>query len=475
MYRQYWPWERSHLGYRPAALTVVGLGCLSVYAFAKIALPTLSGVIEPILLLASIAGFFAYGGQLRRSGPVWLLALAIVIPVLTWSYAYWTIPEWADSSPRADHLARHFIFIFVAWWLGGSVRNTLLLWSLGAAGLLISPWAVGDGWNELLAGWQGQRIDLGIRNAQHTALLFGAVLLGLIVFWKRIVYGRPYRTARVAFALALLLLSLLVVVASHTRAVVLAYLIVLPSLGLILLSIRLVSARRNRTAIATSRPRTSIAALMGAFAVGLALVASYYVANHTFQRVGSESDVIAHVARGEFDSVRRSSIGIRIHSWRAATEWIAERPILGWGANGSALVNDHTEWLQPYTRGEFGHLHNSYLELLVRYGFLGLSVYLALAIWLLTNLVRAWRAGIVEDDFFAFYLSFLLYWAIVNIFESFLFYSTGVYLLSLVLGGLVSRLWLFKALDLPDRGQAAPCAPPQRVDKAWSTSDPSSP
>lgn len=438
------PWEASHLGSRPRALSVIGIICLAIYAFSKVTFPGLSGLIEPLLLLASVVGFFVYGGTLRKDAPVWLLFAAIAIPLITWAYAVTTIPEWAESSPRGDHLARHFIFIFIAWWLGGSTRNVLTLWTLATAGLVLSPWAVGGGWSELVAGWRGQRIDLGIRNAQHTALLFGAVLLGLIVFWKRIVFGGRYRMLRVLVASAVLLLSLLVVLASHTRAVVLAYMIVLPTLGCILIYTH---AREKQHRVSTrdaGRRRLLAFAAITAPAL-LALGAGYYVANHTFERVGTERDVIAHLARGEFESVRRSSIGIRVHSWRAATEWIAERPILGWGANGSALVNQHTEWLQVYTRGEFGHLHNSYLELLVRYGFAALAVYLVLAVWLLKNLLQAWRAGFIENDFFAFYLSFLLYWSIVNIFESFIFYSTGVFLINLVLAGLTTQIWHYRA------------------------------
>ena len=130
------------------------------------------------------------------------------------------------------------------------------------------------------------------------------------------------------------------------------------------------------------------------------------------------------------------SAGIRFHSWAAAVDWIEQRPWLGWGKNGSAIAIQYSKQLPESMRARFRHLHSSYLDVLVQHGVAGLAVMLSLFGWLAYISVVSWRAGYMASDIFIFSGGFLVYWLIANMFESFMFYSTGRFLFNVVAVGI---------------------------------------
>src|SRR5690606_27573890 len=142
-----------------------------IYAFTKISFAEWIEPVEPVMLLLVAGIFFSSAGQLRRTFPVWLLVPAFLVPIITWGHTYLSYPELAASSPRADHLARHFLFVFMAWLLGGSVRNVLTLWLLGGIGLLFVLWILGAGWLDYGAAPWGMRVDFGIQRAKAMGVL----------------------------------------------------------------------------------------------------------------------------------------------------------------------------------------------------------------------------------------------------------------------------------------------------------------
>lgn len=165
------------------------------------------------------------------------------------------------------------------------------------------------------------------------------------------------------------------------------------------------------------------------------------------QRLAAESHVIAEVLQGNLDDVPYTSVGIRIHSWVAALEWIAERPLVGWGGEARGLVMDHTPWLPTFVKDNFGHLHNFFLEVWVAYGLVGLGVMAALAAWVGRATWKAWRGGAMPNDIALFGATFFVYWVIVNQFESYNSFWTGVYVHNLVAGGLVTHYWAYRHGD----------------------------
>ncbi len=420
----------------PALLTWVGLVALFVYAGLRWLWPAVGEPAGTLMALLGLVAVLGWGEGVRGSAPLWLLLMAVLVQLISWGSGYVHHPEWISAIPQLDRLAKLFLFIGVAWWLGGNTRATWWIWGLAALGVLLVMLPPFTEWPVWQRGLAGQRVGLAIRNAQHDAMLLGTVLLSLVAMSPRLLGAGPWRTLRWAgwgLGIAVCLAGVLV---TQTRA---AWLGLLLALGVAGLCWGLYER-------ATGHPRAvrRVAATLGGGMLLLALVGGYFH-DALERRLGQEQQVIAQILAGDLAKIPDTSIGIRIHSWRAAAEWIAERPLVGWGGQARGLVMDHTEWLPPLYENRFGHLHSSFLELWVSYGMLGVGVFVALAAWVGMGTWKAWRAGVMPGDMALFAVSFFVFWLVVNLTESFMAFGSGVYVFSLVMGGLVTHIWRWQA------------------------------
>lgn len=418
----------------PALLWWPGVLTLLLYAGFGILWSSVGSPAETLCALFGLGMVLGYGQGLRSSGPLWLLLAALLVQSLSWGLGAWHHPQWVADNPQLDRLAKLFIFIAVAWWLGGSTRNTLLVWALALVGYLVASLTHGEGLQEWWTGLQGQRVGFGIRNKQHGSMLFGVALVGVVLFARRFVMpDRSLVAWRFALWCAVAAMCMTGVLIGQTRAVWLATLAALVVAGAVWTLWRTWQGEGRRLL----KPLAAALALV----VVVATLAGVLFKAPLQARLATESAVVAHLLEGNAEVVPYTSIGIRIHSWRAALEWIAERPWVGWGGEGRGLVIDHTEWLPDHVKADFGHLHNFFLEVWVAYGLLGLLVIAALALWIGRGTWLAWRGGVMPNDVALFGAAFFVYWMVVNQFESYNSFGTGVYVYNLVVGGLVTHIW----------------------------------
>ena len=428
----------------PPWLNFAGLMLIYLYAFSKISFSDAFGWIEAIFVIALLYGFFRYGGSLRSSLPLWLVWASMAVVLITWVSSQFSHPDWAESNPRLEHLARHFLFVLMAFWLAGSERKILWFFGLALLGLLLSPWALGGGWGEIMSGLRGERVDFGIRNSQHTGILFGLAALFLLVFFRRLVFGERAWLRGLVWVAALVF-CLYSVFATHTRSVPLAFAVL--ALIAVLMGLWLLVFRFGRTWASVHHNRMVVATLLLTVSIAAVALTAFFATmdqagDSGYKRLVDDVEMLSQARSGDLSSLPRTSMGYRVVSWRAALDWFGERPITGWGGNAGGLVIQHTEWLQAYIGDlPLGHLHNSYVELLVRYGFLGFSIYLVLMVWTARGAHRAWKNGKMPGDFLVFFLVFFVFWAIVNMFESYMFYWTGVYVFNLIMAALLSFIW----------------------------------
>lgn len=433
-------WERGLAWNSPEILWWLGVLTLLLYAGLGILLPSIGSPAETLCALLGLGAVLRYGHNIRNSGPMWLLLAALFVQALSWTLGVWHHPEWVASNPQLDRLAKLFIFIAIAWFLGGSTRNTMLVWALAFMGCLIASFIYGNGLEEWLAGLRGQRAGLGIRNSQHGSMLFGAALLGLVVFSARFVRsaGRlvPWR---ITIALALIVISVIAIAIGQTRAVWLALTLTFIVVGIVWLFFTIIRLRDKSAHLL--KPLIFI----GGGLLIIFVAVSVFFQNTLTDRLTQESTVLEKLVQGEFGSIPYTSIGVRINSWRAALEWIEERPLVGWGSEGRGLVMDHTPWFPTEIKERFGHLHNYFLEVWVAYGLLGIFVIAALAFWVGRGTWLAWKGGVIPNDLALFGVAFFVYWLVVNQFESYNSFGSGVYVQNLVLGGLVTHIWRWQA------------------------------
>lgn len=422
-----WQWPRSH---QPTVYWWVWGVCLTLlYGVTKIHFDEVARIAEPLLALTGLWCVARYGQGVGRSMAFGFLWAIILIQLLSWVGSQFFHPDWAEPYPKIDRMARGFVCLLVAWWLGGFERNVLVFWGLVALTVVLSPWIGGGGWQEFVAGLNGERINMGIRNAQHTGFFYGIVAIGLAVFAPRLMQKGRYRVLRVSMWALVFVMVLFVVVLSQTRAAWLG-------LGLCVIFSGMILAWQQRRYWA--QQRFIVSALGILILLAILVWGSYDI---LAKRLMTESGVISQLLSGHIQSLPYSSIGIRIHSWNAAWEFIQQRPLLGWGGNGRALVMEHTAWLPEAVRNEFGHLHNIYIEMWVNYGVLGLVWYFAWLSWLCWQSYRAWQRGDLAADMMLFMALFVIFWSCMNAFEAYLNFWTGVFAFNVVIGGILTLIW----------------------------------
>lgn len=419
---------RSNAIKQPLLLTIIGLSCVIIYAFTRTGFPEIARITSTIAGLLGFWGLYKYGKEVNSHILFRFVWCSIIIQSFSWLLSQYSNPEWALAKPDIEQLTRWLVFIPLAWWIA-QYRNAIwLMYGFAALGIVISPWTSGYGLKELLDGTHGRRVDFSLENAQHTSLLFGIVLIGLCSFIKPIIKKNKL------FSIPVILLisyCLVVIYISSSRQAWLALVITLliSSLYFVIKAIRKSSIKKQLF-------------ILSFFCIGLIALSHFLMTNEKIvKRVMTEKKAINAVMSLEFDRVPYTSFGIRLHSWIAAIDFIKEKPFLGWGSNGKTLVIKHTKWLPEKVKKHYGHLHNTYLEILVNFGAIGLIFYFSVWIYFIKKLYKEIKKDKIEREIGYFFAAFLCFWSIMNLFESYNHYWTGFFCLHIIMAGILSRIW----------------------------------
>ncbi|MBT2787670.1 MULTISPECIES: O-antigen ligase family protein [unclassified Halomonas] len=428
-------WETHYLGKTPLPLIAIGVLATLFYVFSKPHFGDFSDFNKLLLSLSGLISIKIYATPIWKHPVFHMLWWALLLAVCHWFYLTLTLSHLAGDYPKLDHIARLFVFIIFAWWLAGSTRNTLIFWSIASAAVILSPWIAGDGLADFQRGFHGERIGFDIRNVQHSAMFFGTVLLGLLIFIPRLLRAPLQHYGKLILWVVAFLIILAGVIISQTRATWLGVAAAMLTVFLLL--------------FIEHRKRFSNKQLLLIFFLSTCL-AILIISNSSLviERATAELDTIQALLRGDWSSVPlstsevRSSVGERLYSWRAAIDMIAQRPLLGWGDQGVDYLFNNIQYNHAHYQAlNFGHLHNLYLEITLQYGLLGLVAYFYLLIWFTKSAWLAWKRGDMPGDVLLFFYAFLCFWSVINLFESYLIFWTGVFLFNVVMAGCLTHIW----------------------------------
>ncbi|PCM42811.1 O-antigen ligase family protein [Marinobacter sp. ANT_B65] len=355
-------------------------------------------------------------------------------------YSY-TLPPGIDPGIRETrYFLKPAMVFLVALGMGVLARpyrwHLLLLSMSGLATYLLTT--VGTGyWTQ---AWEGKRTDFGIHNAQHTAMFLGTALIAMVCFTSRLVKTCPPRGLRtVALALVVITFAIaaFVFISTQTRA---AWLGILTggTIGVATTACLIWKKKDSAHDQRNSKP-VFILVLLLLFGTVLASLS-------TSERI-KESYNSQTLSLGQYITLDSSppdpqtSHGIRLLSWRVALEWLKERPLVGWGPGSVKDLIDQSSFFSDGFKHNFGHMHNSLVESLVANGLTGTSILLSMIIWLGIATFIAHRRGRMPDDVFIFALSFFGFWTLINLFESYVLYTTGHYI-NAVFGGFIYSFYL---------------------------------
>jgi len=390
----------------------VGDAALYILCLGAFAAPAAAETATVLLLLAFLAAHPRARTLLHE--PIVVLALAatcygllhtLVASMLAPQHAglYWAgLARWLKL----------LLFIPFAFFSRGDERKLDVLLLLLLCGLLIRVLLRMD-WPTLLTD-PGQVLDLrpgfGLP-ALAFALYSGAGLIGLATVGRRLLDRRPAAPTRdplpavfwtLAACVLLLGLSL-----TASRSGWLALLAAAP--------FALWAARGNRApARVRGRSRHWLKIAAGLTVALLVLLGS----QRTFERAAWElAALTASVSGGEQNPL--TSDRVRLNGLRFGVEAWLQHPVFGWGANatGNLLESGDQEGLRFHDSKALEHLHNTYLELLVQFGAVGLLLVAALLLLFAHRLRISCRTGHMSPGYCGFFLGILLLVLIWSLFD----------------------------------------------------------
>lgn len=413
---------------------VFPLTAVTLLLYALLWLPWFDGyrAAESLLAVLLLATLIRFWRPWFRDDPLvrlWLLFVAFLILVQFW-YAF-SLPDSEAFAPSAK-VTRHYtkpILILTVGIMALQYGRRFLFWFGAAAimGLLIHLALQLDTnqWERALSGHR--RVDFRLRNAQHTALVFGTLLLASACYLPRALTQPRSVAVRVLAGIAtvsLIALGLFGVVVTQTRGVWLG----LTGAAIVALVGLLFSARRSRNGLVIG-----CATLLLSAGALFALNIDERISNRFAKAEIPER--LEHLASDTpIDAIEMSNSGVRVASWLAATEWIQQRPLLGWGTDNAQDLIDQSPHFSDRFKKRFGHLHNMHLEIVLAHGLIGAALFYGMFIAVCAAAWRAYTRGIMPADAALFGLGFTVYWAIANVFESYYLYVSGQYIATLSFG-----------------------------------------
>ncbi|MEH6578324.1 MAG: O-antigen ligase family protein [Amphritea sp.] len=437
-------WENSQFSQQSKIYTFASFACLFIVSATSIVTEKFGGKFAQLSILITIIGLLIYNRSYLRSSIIYLLLASILVQLCSWQLSQQAAPELTETSAKVHRLAAWFYMIPIAYLLGGSLKNTLLVWSIAFLSLALSPWLSGHGWAEIVKGLAGSRSDLGLHNAQHTSTFFACSLLAFICFYHRIT-SNGRRLWRLIIWIAATTICVIGLYISNSRAIWLGLAVSLPLLLLFALTILFKSSNKRPYKISYRHLTMAVVLL------SLLVFSNQTIKDGVSKRFKGEKETIVKILNGEHNFTRWDNSSIRFATWLEAHEWITKKPFFGWGGQGRKLVVQNTEQL-PNTyknKNRIRHLHNSYLDTLVNYGFAGLTILLCLAGFLIYAAHYAWRRTTLPTDMLLFTYTFIAFWGVINSFESYMFYSSGKFIFGLIGGGILTLYWKAKYQPTP--------------------------
>jgi O-antigen ligase len=382
--------------------------------------------------------FVVNPGSFRTDKMTLLFFSAVIVQILSWFFLKYSNPEFAYHVPKVDRLGKLFLFIPIAWGLKNFNNNVIKYLSVAAivcffAGLFVHS----DFLLEITNAFKGQRVDFGIRNAQHPSMVFGVIFI--FSFFYLFIFENKNRIILFLFLL-FIIISFAGIVFTQTRQTYFA----LASGGFFtcLLAYFMKIKVRKKAVLLAMMVICSLIFSINMDNFFKRLKAEFSISSLIVNYEENKKDLSGFEEKIDFivKNIPETSTGIRLKSIIESLKWIAKKPLFGWGSDGRSIVISESNNFSERSRIKFGHLHNYFFEVLVSYGLLGFSIIIMLYYFILRGVKKLNLAS--NDNSKGLYVitfCFVIYWLIMNNFESYNSFWTGVFVHNFVCGCIYSR------------------------------------
>ncbi|ATU99750.1 O-antigen ligase family protein [Aeromonas salmonicida] len=389
------------------------------YAIFKDSIQLLADICQTIIVVGTLVAFCTEGRFFLRNRVFQLLCLSVLIQICSWLSSKYYINDYALTLPSVKSLAYLFFFIGIAYWLKGEQKKIIIVLLSFCFGVIFTFGYHSNFFSVFATGLEGARVDFSYRNAQHGSLISGACLLffvTLICNSKTQILG-----ARKISMLCGIIIFCIFSIILQSRQSWLAITMVLAILPFFMDGA--LGARRNILII---------------YSILFISIFTLYHVPFVKERLSSgfaHAGDIHAIITGDWNNVQDFSIGVRLKTWLEALKWFMEYPLFGTGFGSQSLVITLSDTLPDYITREFRHLHNSNMETLVCWGVAGfLTLYYTL--FYVVRQVLSYPDSSCFIKMLA--VSFIIYWLIINNFESFFYMRSGQWVFSVFLGAIYS-------------------------------------
>lgn len=384
-----------------------------IYATCMNLVPFLGRTAEVIILFSIYVIFKRSDYKIFNDSLFRIALLSILVIISSWVNISIIDPKLAAKVPDLRYFLRLFLFIPIAYWLGGNIRNINIILLASATAIILSTFTRGDGLSEWLIGLHGERVDFKIINAQHTTFFMALILLGTITYYIPTIiksWGKLSHTKKAVHTITILILSSLSFVGaliSQTRGIWLAL-----SISLLVIAVPYTFKFKQM-----KKKRIIATILIGIPVLTTAILYSP-LERIFYQRISMENNVFSQFISNGVDNLPYSSIGIRLHSWNEALKWIETRPIIGSGELAKSAVIQNSNFPEEI-KHNFRHLHNYYLETIVCYGFVGLFLLILVYIILSKKIISLWKQYRELSNLALYCMCAMVLFIFANLFESY--------------------------------------------------------
>lgn len=299
-----------------------------------------------------------------------------------------------EAALRWSYLAG---FLLVAYYLQGQGQRIVHVLSWATAGFFLGRLLYLDELFQRGHDFWRFRYALGFPTAIPLGQYAATVLLSLLILGPRFLARWHCRGGRAVWLLGLVLATECVIL-SQSRSV----------WGALLLVVAFVLFSARRMALPLWRQyRKGI----GWFVVlGLAVGMSQY--SVIAERLAQEGQTYLQLLQGRFAAIPMQqadggeySIGVRVAMWRFGVAHWLERPWFGWGPGGTKLL---IACCAPEVFRRFNDLHSAPVELLLRFGVVGLLLAAAIVLMAVKQALQAVQAQRLPADVFLLVMGALL-------------------------------------------------------------------
>jgi O-antigen ligase len=326
---------------------------------------------------------------LKRDPLFKVIAVAALYLILRTVFAIFEFPELAGKQIREGAgMLRIALILLFGWWIGGTLKAALHTYWIVLVGLFLTLLFRVD-WLHLstFLGGNASEGNVMALNIHHSnvALFFSTAFMGWIIFsntfWESVTLKWPY-PLKLGVWIFILILFLEITLMTQLRIIWVA--LFLWSMGaLFFLALKSFRSQIKRNMI----QRVFLFASILLVAVGLVFSQFSLV----LARLNQDQEVVKRVLVWDLTNVPVTSFGTRVYLWKIGLDYVKERPFFGWGPGTTPdLIQKSAipEQAKRLSTANHLHLHNTYLELFVRVGLIGVLL-LGSALWLIVR--SAWN------------------------------------------------------------------------------------